>query len=228
MASLGERIRSRRWDELRYRQDDTARAAGLSPSRLSELERDRHRVAEPALRRLALVLGLDPDDLVAHARREGRLARTPPARGDRSADPAGPPPAPVPPRPVPAVGAAWLTTAEAAAALGVTPNAVRHLIGRGALGPAERRRIGKGPMRWVVDAEAVRAFEPGNPGRRPTGPLPVPAGYLSLDGFRAATGLSHGALHRRLESGEVASIRIGRRRLIPERELRRYAEESRD
>jgi hypothetical protein len=54
----------------------------------------------------------------------------------------------------------------------------------------------------------------------------VPAGYVSLDAFRAATGLSHGALHRRLEAGEVASVRISRRRLIPTRELRRYAEES--
>jgi len=226
MAGLGERIRTRRWDGLRYRQDETARAAGLSAGRLSELERDRHRASEPALRRLALVLALDPDDLVAHARREDRLARTPPSRGDRSADPTGPPPEPVPPHPIPAVAAAWLTAAAAAAVLGVTPRSVRHLIGRGALGPAERRRVGKGPRRWAVDAEAVRAFEPGNPGLRPTGPRPVPAGYVSLDAFRAATGLSHGALHRRMQAGAIASVRIGLRRLIPERELARYAEES--
>ena len=132
----------------------------------------------------------------------------------------------MPPHPIPAVAAAWLTAAAAAAVLGVTPDYVRHLIGRGALAPAERRRIEKGPRRWAVDAEAVRAFEPGNPGLRPTGPRPVPAGYVSLDAFRAATGLSHGALHRRMQAGEVASVRIGLRRLIPERELARYAEES--
>src|SRR5829696_6730180 len=122
MGSLGERIRARRWDELRYRQADAARAAGLSPAHLSELERDVHRASEPALRRLAAVLGLDPDDLVAHARREDRLGRQPPSRGDRGDAPPGPPPEPVSPRggPVPP-GTRWLTTAEAGEVLGIAP-----------------------------------------------------------------------------------------------------------
>jgi len=41
--------------------------------------------------------------------------------------------------------------------------------------------------------------------------------------YAAAAGLSYGALHRRLEAGAVASVRVGRRRFIPVAELDRLA-----
>lgn len=226
MTSLGERLRTRRWDELRYHQEDTAAAAGLSPSRLSEIEHGRHRVGEPALRRLAAVLGLDADDLVAHARREDRLAVQQP-KGLRTPEPVGPPPVPVPVRPdLPRPPKRWLTTGEAAPLLGLTRQAVADLIRAGILAPATRRSLGKGPARWLVEAQAVLAYEPPHQGRRAgSGPHPVPAGYRSLRAFADAAGLSYGALHRRLEAGEIASVRIGTRRLIPERELARFLDE---
>jgi len=230
MVTLGERLRSRRWDELRFFQKDVAAAAGLSTSRLSELERDRHRVTEPTLWRLATVLALDPDELVAQAVREDRLARQSPSRGRRDRDGVGPPPVPVPPVPPhPVPDKPWLTTAEAADALGLTAFTVGQLIRRGRLAPARKARGGKGPPRWLVAAEAVVAHEPSGGWERPKpGPHLVPTGYLSLAAFAEAVGLSYGALHRRLEAGEISSVRVGWRRLIPTQELPRYLDERRD
>ena len=131
-------MRARR-AELRVTQRESAAAANLSAAHLSELEHDRHRVAESTLRRLAAVLALDPADLLAHARREHRLADRPSATGDRSPRVTTPLPVAVDQRPSPDTQAPWITAREAAAIPGVTPHAVNALIRRGMLAPAIRR-----------------------------------------------------------------------------------------
>jgi transcriptional regulator with XRE-family HTH domain len=226
MTSLGERLRTRRWDELRLFQRDVAAAAGLSPGHLSEIERDGRPTTEPALRRLAAILELDPEEVLAQAEREGRLSRRLSSRGRRDTEPSGPPPAPVPPSPPrPRPAHAWLTTQEAATVLGTTTPVVRGMIRSGVLRPAQRRRIGRGPARWIVSADAVAAYRLPREGRAMArGPKPIPPGYLSMEAFADAVGLSYGALHRRLEAGVIASVRIGNRRLIPEGELTRFTD----
>ena len=230
MVSLGERLRTRRWHELRLLQRDVAVAAGLSPSRLSQIEHDDHPTTGPTLRRIAAILALDLTEVLAHAAREGRLSTQLSPKGRRDTEPSGPQPNPVPPTPPrPDPAHAWLTAQEAAAVLGLTAESVRAILRRGLLRPAYRRSLGRGPDRWQVAAEAVVAYRSSAEGyARARGPQPAPPGYLSMKVFAEVIGLSYGALHRRLETGAIASVRIGRRRLIPEREVRRFAGELSD
>ena len=61
----------------------------------------------------------------------------------------------------------------------------------------ERTRVrqGWGPARWQVAAAAVMAYHSPHEGRvMKRGPLPVPAGYVSMPTFAEQTGLSYGVL----------------------------------
>lgn len=223
--TLGERIRRRR-EELRIRQRDLAAAASVSAGYLSGLEHDAERATAPTLRRLALGLGQGRDALVDHAAREGRLAPRAGPRGVRDVDSVVRVPAAVPepaPRPTPAKR--WLTIAEAAAAMGLTEGTVRHLASDGRLAGARKVRVvgARGAPRWLVPAAAAVAHRSPSEGYAKPPRLEPPAGYVTMAAYAAAAGLSYGALHRRLEAGAVASVRVGRRRFIPVAELDRLA-----
>ncbi len=222
--TLGQRIQQRRWAERRIRQRDLAAAAGLSNGYLSELEHDNARATEPTLRRLALALGLDEFDLVTRAVAEGRLAPKSGHRGRAALVPEGAPPVrvpPPPPRPTPTKR--WLTTAEAAAVTGLTPEGVRHLARAGRLRPALRVQVPgeKGPPRWLVATTAALAYRSPQDGyAKPPQPA-APEGWVSLKDFAAASGLAWATLFRRLDAQEIASVKMGWRRFIPAGELAR-------
>ena len=55
-TTLGERLRHRRWNELRVFQATLAATAGISPAQLCEIERGTARTTVPTLRRLAEAL----------------------------------------------------------------------------------------------------------------------------------------------------------------------------
>lgn len=228
--SLGERLRQRRWDDLRLRQRELAAAVGLSPGYLSELEQDKARATAPTLRRLALVLELEEFALVRHAVAEDRLAPKGGHRGRPDLQPLAPPPAPVPPappRPVPRTR--WMTVAEAAAAIGMSPEGIRHLARAGRLRPARRvHRPGeKGPPRWIVATTAVLAYRSPSEGYAKPPRREPPAGLMSIKDFVAASGIAWATLYRRLDAQEIASVKVGRRRFIPETELARVLEAKR-
>ncbi len=227
--SLGERLRHRRWDELRVFQATLAATAGISPAQLCEIERGTARTTEATLRRLAEALGLDFAELRAQAEREGRLgiARVRPAgrKPMPAAQPARPVPGkPRPPRPRPDPPGPWLTTAEAAEILGCTVRTVGYLIRRGRLAPVRLvpKRAGQ-QRRWLVAAEAVMAYDPPNAGRRwnPRSE-PIPAGYLSAEAFAQRVGLSKATLYRRMAEGALRSVKTGNRRWIPCDELEAF------
>jgi excisionase family DNA binding protein len=225
--SVGQRLRTERLAR-RVWQRDLAAAGGLSAGYLSQLEQDQARATAATWRRLALALGLDERALADQAEAEGRLAPLAGPRGNPDSTPLAmpvpQPPAP-PPRPIPAQ--AWLTVQEAAAALGLSRWAVTRLIRRGRLAPARRVHAPgeRGRPRWRVAASAVRAYRSPNAGYAKPRPAPPPDGFLSLQGFAEASGLSWGTLHRRLESGAIPSVRVGRRRFIPEAALARWRAE---
>ena len=217
--TVGERLRRRRWGELRAAQQDVAAAAGISRSQLCEVERGSAGTTAATLTRLAAVLGLDAGDLLAHAAREGRLH---PFRGRVAAD--APPVPAAAPRRRPArppgrcpAGRAWLEAAEAAAVLHCSDETVRRLIRVGALAPARLEPKGGGRQRrWLVAAAAVAAYDPGNARRVRPNPQPdPPPGHLSLDAAVAASGLSRGAFYRRLAALGLATVLDGRRRWVP-------------
>lgn len=158
-STLGQRMRQRR-TELRVWQRDLAAVVGLSSGYLSDLEHDAARATAPTLRRLALALSLDEFALVEQATREERLAPKIGGRGRRTVEPADVPPSRSAPAARTAPQKSWLTTAEAAAAMGVTADAVRSLLHRGRVGPAYRVHLAgeKGPKRWIVSAEAAMAY----------------------------------------------------------------------
>src|SRR5688572_27563732 len=70
-ATVGEVVRSRRWEELGYLQADVAHAIGVSPALLSELERGTARFTEFSLWKLAHLLDLDYIRLRERAAHEG-------------------------------------------------------------------------------------------------------------------------------------------------------------
>ncbi len=215
--TVGERLRRRRWSELRAAQQDVAAAAGISQAQLCEVERGTAGTTAATLTRLAAVLELDAEDLLAHAAREGRLH---PFRGRVISNSQPPPPLPAPIRPasgpIPA-GRAWLGTAEAAAVLHCSDETVRRLIRVGALAPARLEPKGGGRQRrWLVAAAAVAAYDPGNARRRGPNPQPdPPTGYLALDAAVATSGLSRAAFYRRLAALGLATVLDGSRRWVP-------------
>ncbi len=224
---LGERLRRRRWDDLRVFQATLAAAVGLSPGHLSEIERGTARPSEPTLHRLAEALGLEFAELRAHAEREGQLGLTRARPANRTTTPGRPvpgPPEPSRPRPHPATS--WLTTAEAAEILGCTVHTVGYLIRRGRLAPA--RRLPKGAdrqRRWLVAAEAVLAYDPPNAGRRwGRRTEPAPIGYLSVEAFAQQVGMPKATLYRRMAEGAVRSVLTGKRRWIPRAELAAFCD----
>lgn len=227
METLGEYLRSRRWKEHRYLQRDLARAAGISPGHLSELEANKSKTTAPTLRRLAALLELDPEELIERARREGRLTDKAPSRGLRVEEVAGERPdrQPEPPaRPEPT--APWLTVGEAAEVLGLSQRTVRRLIQIGKLKPSRRRAGGGRNPCLFVSATAVKRYEPSDFVRASQrGPKPVPEGYFSIAGFAAAVGLTVPTLYRRIHEGVVVTVKVGTRRYIPAEELERYARE---
>jgi DNA-binding XRE family transcriptional regulator len=228
--SLGQRLRQRRWDELRLRQRDLAAAVGLSPGYLSQLEHDRARATEPTWRRLAQVLGLQEFALMRQAVAAGRLAPKGGHRGRADLHPLAPPPTPVPPAPPRTMPRTrWLTIAEAAAAIGMSPEAIRHLARTGGLQPAMRvHRPGeKGPPRWIVATNAVLAYRSPAEGYAKPPRQEPPAGMISLKEFARASGIAWATLYRRLEAQEIASVKRGRRRFIPATELARVLEAKR-
>jgi transcriptional regulator with XRE-family HTH domain len=215
--SLGGRLRRRRWGELRAAQRDVAAAAGISPAQLCEVERGTAGTTAATLTRLAAVLGLDADALLAHAAREGRLY---PYRGRIVGDAPPPPPLPPPRRPAPGPvppGREWLELAEAAAVLRCSTEAVRRLVTLGTLAPARREPKGGGRQRrWLVAATAVAAYDPGNARRVRPNPQPdPPPGHLSIGDAVAASGLSRGAFYRRMAALGLATVRDGHRRWVP-------------
>lgn len=225
--SLGQRLRQRRWDDLRLRQRALAAAVGLSPGYLSDLEHDQARATEPTLRRLALVLGLEEFALVRQAVAEERLAPKRGHRGRPDLQPLAPPPARVPPAPPrPRLTTRWMTIAEAAAAIGMSPQSIRQLARAGRLGPARRvHRPGeKGPPRWIVATTAVLAYRSPSEGYAKPPRRAPPAGLLSIKEFVAASGIAWATLYRRLDAQAIASVKLGRRRFIPETELARVLE----
>lgn len=223
--TLGERLRRRRWAELRVFQADLAAAAGLSPAQLCEIERGTAGTTEGTLARLAAALGLDFAELRAQAAREGRLA---PRRGARGPAPdggaagplAGPLPR-VPKRRRRQPSGPWVSTAEAAALLGCTPGAVADLARRGRLRPAVLApKAGRHQRRWLVAAEAVAGYEPPNAGRRwARRAEAAPPGHLSVAAFARRAGVPKATLYRRMARGEVQSVTVGRRRWIPRDQL---------
>lgn len=70
MDSLGVIIRMRR-QVAKLGLREVARQVGISPSYMSDIELDRRQPADPVLREIGRVLGLDADDLLCRA---GRLA----------------------------------------------------------------------------------------------------------------------------------------------------------
>lgn len=227
--TLGQRLRRRRWDELRLRQRDLAAAVGLSPGYLSELEHDHARATEPTLRRLALVLGLEELTFVHHAVAEDRLA---PRGGHRGQPEFAPLSSPTPVPPVPrrlAPTTRWLTIADAVAASGLSPERIRQLARTGRLRPAMRiHRPGeKGPPRWIVATNAVLAYRSPSEGYAKPRRQEPPAGMISIKAFAAASGIAWATLYRRLDANEIASVKCGRRRFIPETELARVLEAKR-
>jgi DNA-binding XRE family transcriptional regulator len=224
-TTLGQRIRQQRWDERRLRQRDLAAAVGLSKGYLSQLEHDKARATEPTLRRLALALGLEEFALVTQAAAEDRLAAWIGHRGRTEISPLAPTPAsvpPAPPRPA-APKKRWLTTAEAAEVIGVVPDTIRTAAATGRLRPAYRVHLpgDKGPPRWIVATKAALAYRPGNDGYAKRVATPAPAGFVTINKFVTASGLPWATLYRRLDAKEIASVKIGRRRFIPEGELDR-------
>ncbi len=219
---LGERLRRRRWDELRIFQAALAATIDLSPAQLCEIERGTARTTEPTLHRLAEALGLEFADLRAHAEREGQLGILRARPGTRKTPSARPVPGPPhPPRLRPDPPGPWLTTAEAAKVLGCSIHTVGYLIRRGRLAPA--RRLPKGAdqqRRWLVAAEAVLAYDPPNTGRRwGRRTEPAPVGYLSVEAFAQQVGMPKATLYRRMAEGAVRSVMTGKRRWIPCEEL---------
>src|SRR6478735_6079128 len=82
-SSAGRLLRVAR-RERRLRQRDLAAAAGISIAYLSEVEHDRARATAPTLHRLAALLDVDANELVAIARRSGGLAPRSGTRGNES------------------------------------------------------------------------------------------------------------------------------------------------
>lgn len=214
--TLGERLRHRRWNELRLFQEDVAHAAHLSPGFLSELEADRTRVTVASLRRLAMALGIDPDDLIDHARRTGRIGNVSSRTKSDATLETVPPPSRARPRVThPLPDQEWVTADVAAEVLGCGASLVRNLIRRGALAPAKRVQIeGRGHARWLIARSALASYVPRNEGRAfPRGSRSEPPpGYLSLTAYADAAGIPYATLHRRVMAGEIPSlVQHGRR-----------------
>ena len=226
--TLGERLRRRRWAELRVFQADLAAAAGLSAAQLCEIERGTAGTTEATLQRLAAALGMDYADLAAQAAREGRLNphRNRLADG-RSPDreEAAPPSVEglprVPRRRRRRVPGPWLTTDEAAQVLGCSRRTVSYLIRHGRLAPVRMEPKARGHQRrWLVAAEAVTAYNPPNEGRRwPRRKERPPAGYVSLDTFARRVGVPKATLYRRMADGTLRTVKLGNRRWVPREEL---------
>ena len=230
--TLGERLRRRRWAELRVFQADLAAAAGLSPAQLCEIERGTAGTTAGTLRRIADALGLDFAELAAQAEREGRLARRRGRRpgGRRPSDPLAAGPATrLPQQPV-AATKPWLSTREAAALLGCTPGVVAYLIRRGKLRPAVLEPKTKhGQRRWLVAAAAVERYDPPNRGRAwARRPQSAPAGYLSVEEFARAVGVAKATLYRRVAQWGLTTVTTGNRRWFPADQVAAFRRRQRD
>jgi len=63
---------------------------------------------------------------------------------------------------------------------------------------------------------AVLAYRSPSEGYAKRRRVDAPVGFVSLADFAAASGLAWGTLHRRLAAQEIASVKMGQRRFIPD------------
>jgi hypothetical protein len=105
----------------------------------------------------------------------------------------------------------------------VEPATIRMLARSGRVRPAYRVHLlgDKGPPRWLVATKAVVAYRSPSEGYAKPNRRAVPAGYVSVPAFIAATGIPQATLFRRMEAKEIASVKLGWRRFIPQGELER-------